>query len=63
MKGLRWVPVGRISPGPTRCPPGAEKRLVPEKSNLKPQNSVQSYDSSGSKGNELYEFMVHNGDP
>ena len=33
MKG----PVGRISPGPTRWPPGAERRLVPAKSNLKPQ--------------------------
>ena len=30
-------PVGRISPGPTRWPPGAERRLVPAKSNLKPQ--------------------------
>ena len=29
--------MGRISPGPTRCPPGAERRLVPAKSNLKPQ--------------------------
>ena len=27
----------RISPGPTRWPPGAERRLVPAKSNLKPQ--------------------------
>ena len=31
--------MGRISPGPTRWPPGAEKRLVPAKSNLKPQTS------------------------
>ena len=29
--------VGRISPGPTRWPPGAKRRLVPAKSNLKPQ--------------------------
>ena len=29
--------VGRISPGPTRWPPAAERRLVPAKSNLKPQ--------------------------
>ena len=34
-----WDPVGRISPGPTRWPPGAERRLVPAKSNLKPQTS------------------------
>ena len=31
------VLVGRISPGPTRWPPGAERRLVLAKSNLKPQ--------------------------
>ena len=41
-KGASWRalhrdPVGRISPGPTRWPPGAERRLVPTKSNLKPQ--------------------------
>ena len=29
--------MGRISPGPTRWPPGAKRRLVPAKSNLKPQ--------------------------
>ena len=29
--------MGRISPGPTRWPPGAQRRLVPAKSNLKPQ--------------------------
>ena len=29
--------MGRISPGPTRWPPGAERRLVPAKSNLKPE--------------------------
>ena len=29
--------MGRISPGPTRWPPGAERRLVPAKSNPKPQ--------------------------
>ena len=28
--------MGRISPGPTTWPPGAERRLVPAKSNLKP---------------------------
>ena len=32
--------MGRISPGPTRWPPGAERRLVPTKPNLKPQTSV-----------------------
>ena len=31
--------MGRISPGPTRWPPGAERRLVPAKSNLKPETS------------------------
>ena len=31
--------MGRISPGPTRWPPGAERRLVPAKSNLKPQTA------------------------
>ena len=31
--------MGRISPGPTRWPPGAERRLVPAKSNLNPQTS------------------------
>ena len=31
------VPVGRISLGPPRWPPGAEERLVPETTNLKPQ--------------------------
>ena len=35
-------PVGRISPGPTRWPPGAERRLVPAKSNLKPQTDEGS---------------------
>ena len=32
--------MGRISPGPTRWPPGAERRLVPAKSNLKPQTAL-----------------------
>ena len=31
--------MGRISSGPTRWPPGAERRLVPAKPNLKPQTS------------------------
>ena len=31
--------MGRISRGPTRWPPGAKRRLVPAKSNLKPQTS------------------------
>ena len=31
--------MGRISPGPTRWPPGAERHLVPAKSNLKAQTS------------------------
>ena len=34
--------MGRISPGPTRWPPGTERRLVPAKSNLKPQTSKAS---------------------
>ena len=29
--------MGRISPGPTRWPPGAKRRRVPAKSSLKPQ--------------------------
>ena len=32
--------MGRISPGPTRWPPGAERRQVPAKSNLKPHTFV-----------------------
>ena len=32
-----YDPVGRISPGPTRWPPGAERHLVPKTSNLKHQ--------------------------
>ena len=32
--------MGRISPGPTRWPPGAERCLVPANSNLKPQTST-----------------------
>ena len=35
--------MGRISPGPTRWPPGAERRLVPAKSNLKPQTHTLHY--------------------
>ena len=31
--------MGRISPGTTRWPPGAERHLVPANSNLKPQTS------------------------
>ena len=31
--------MGRISPGPTAWPPGAKRRLVPAKSNLKPETS------------------------
>ena len=34
--------MGRISPGPIRWPPGAERRLVPAKSNLKPQTSKEA---------------------
>ena len=34
MKGPPLGPLGRISPGPTRWGPGAERRLVPAKSNL-----------------------------
>ena len=35
--------MGRISPGPTRWTPGAERRVVPAKSNLKPQTSPGLY--------------------
>ena len=35
--------MGRISPGPTRWPPGAERRLVPAKSNLKPQTYLEVF--------------------
>ena len=38
--------MGRISPGPTTWPPGAERRLVPAKSNHKPQTFVLSRLSS-----------------
>ena len=41
--------MGRISPGPTRWPPGAERRLVPAKSNLKPQTSNQTTLTSGDR--------------
>ena len=34
--------MGRISPGPTRWPPGAERRLVLAKSNLKPQTTFRT---------------------
>ena len=43
--------MGRISPGPTRWPPGAEKRLVPAKSNLKPQTSSGGRGRGRGKGN------------
>ena len=33
----------RISPSRTRWPPGAERRLVPERSNLKPQTYFVPY--------------------
>ena len=39
--------LGRISPGPIRWPPGAERRLVPAKSNPKPQ----TVPSLGRQGN------------
>ena len=38
--------MGRISPGPTRWPPGVERRLVPAKSNLKPQTPSREEQSS-----------------
>ena len=41
--------MGRISPGPTRWPPGAERRLVPAKSNLKPQTSPVTTGEMGSQ--------------
>ena len=39
--------MGRISPGPTRWPPGAERRLVPGKTNLKPQTSNEGHKDKG----------------
>ena len=44
--------MGRIPPGPTRWPPGAERRLLPAKSNLKPQTfcAAQTHIYSPSKG-------------
>ena len=35
--------MGRLSPGPTRWPPKAERRLVPAKSNQKPQTSPPAF--------------------
>ena len=46
----------RISPGPTRWPPGAERRLVPAKSNLKPQTFDKLLVKS-TQSNELSNFM------
>ena len=34
--------MGRISPGPTRWPPGAERRLVPAKPDLKTRTSAHA---------------------
>ena len=45
--------MGRISPGPTRWPPGAERRLVPAKSNLKPQT-----DWGAHGGNEYWRNLL-----
>ena len=39
--------MGRISPGPTRWPPGAERRLVPAKSILKPETCCEGRLVSG----------------
>ena len=40
MKGPPLGPGGEDITGPTRWPPGAEERLVPETSNLKAQTSA-----------------------
>ena len=40
--------MGRISPGPTRWPPEAERRLVPAKSNLKLQTSNHTFEGAPS---------------
>ena len=55
--------MGRISPGPTRWPPGAEKRLVPAKSNLKPQTSNPKASSSLSQicVLQLHELLLWGG--
>ena len=42
--------MGRISRGPTRWPPGAERRLVPAKSNLKTQTFYGLYLVTGVTG-------------
>ena len=39
MMGPPLGPGGGISPGPTRCPLGAERHIVPETSNLKPEST------------------------
>ena len=48
MEGPQLGPGGEDITWPTRWPPGAERRLVPAKSNLQPQTSheqvrVQAY--------------------
>ena len=48
--------MGRISPGPTRWPPGAERRLVPAKSNLKPQTFDKLLEKA-TQPDELSNFM------
>ena len=47
--------MGRISPGPTSWPPRAERRLVPDTSNLKPQTSSRSMGVSPAHPGEMGE--------
>ena len=42
--------MGRISPGPTRWPPGAGRCLVPAKSNLKPQTTTWEQETTQEPG-------------
>ena len=42
--------MGKISPGPSRWPPGAERRLVPDISNLKPQTSNHKWPTTEPRG-------------
>ena len=46
--------MGRISPGPTMWPPGAEKRLVPAKSNTKTSNTSDFFYLGDLEGGECY---------
>ena len=50
MKGPPQVLVARISPGSTRWLPGAERRLVPENTNHKPQTAISEATQSSRGG-------------